>query len=57
MSLYTLTFFGIAPFGALVLGSIADVIGTPLALMLYAVIGGILSALVIWKSPLLRKLP
>ncbi len=56
MSLYTLTFFGIAPFGALALGFIASAVGTPSALLLYAIIGGILSATIIWRSPALRRL-
>jgi MFS family permease len=57
MSLYTLTFFGIAPFGALVLGYIANIVGTPVALSAYALIGGILSAWIIWKAPELRRVP
>ncbi len=35
MALYTLSFTGIAPFGALILGFIAHAIGTPAALALY----------------------
>jgi MFS family permease len=42
MSLYTLTFFGLAPFGALVLGYIASRIGVPDALALYAILNGVL---------------
>jgi MFS family permease len=56
MSLYTLTFFGIAPFGALLLGLIASYIGTPSALAFYALIGGVLSAAIVWRSPALRQL-
>lgn len=45
MALYTLSFTGIAPFGALALGFIAHAIGTPAALALY----GTLSAVVgVW---------
>jgi MFS family permease len=57
MSLYTLTFFGVAPFGALGLGLLAQAIGTPLAMAIYAIIGGILSFYVMFRSPKVRSLP
>ncbi|HEX2908891.1 MAG TPA: MFS transporter, partial [Phototrophicaceae bacterium] len=41
LSLYTLTFFGVAPFGALGLGALASVIGTPAAMTIYALAGGL----------------
>lgn len=47
MSLYTLTFFGVGPFGALVLGLLASLIGTPPAIMIYTLSGGLLSLLVV----------
>jgi MFS family permease len=50
MSLYTLTFFGVGPFGALLLGLLARLIGTPPAIALYAVIGGVLSLAVIARA-------
>jgi MFS family permease len=80
MSLYTLTFFGAAPFGALALGvlagglgeanqlalsggpgtvAVAPVvrgIGTPEALGIYALIGGILSVYVILRAKQVRQL-
>ncbi|MEO8606882.1 MAG: MFS transporter [Chloroflexota bacterium] len=57
MSLYTLTFFGVAPFGALGLGLLAQAITTPPAMLIYAVIGGILSFYVMFRSPKVRALP
>ncbi len=56
MSLYTLTFFGVAPFGALALGALADVISTPLALAVYALLGGLLSLAVLARARQLRAL-
>ena len=38
LSLYTLTFFGLNPFGALALGQIATVIGVPDAIAVYAIL-------------------
>jgi MFS family permease len=57
MSLYTLTFFGVAPFGALTLGFLAQVIGTPPAMAIYAAVGGILCFYVMLRSPKVRALP
>ncbi len=57
LSLYTLTFFGVAPFGALGLGFLAQMIGTPDALLLCAVAGGSLSALILARASALRSLP
>ncbi len=54
MSLYTLSWFGIAPFGALLMGSIANVIGTPAAIAIAAVAGGIMSVYVLWRWPAAR---
>jgi MFS family permease len=42
LSLYTLTFMGLSPFGALVLGSVAEHIGTANALSWVAILTGIL---------------
>jgi MFS family permease len=56
MSLYTLTWFGLAPFGALTLGALAQVIGTPDAMLIYALIGGVLSATVLLRAPHVRRL-
>jgi hypothetical protein len=51
MALYTLTFLGLTPVGAIVLGLIAERIGTPGALALYGLISGVLGLLIIsrWR--------
>ncbi len=56
MSLYTLSWFGIAPFGALLMGSIANVIGTPAAIAIAAIAGGIMSVVVLWRWPAARRM-
>lgn len=56
MSLYTLTWFGLAPFGALALGATAQVIGTPDAMLIYALIGGALSGYILLRAPHVRRL-
>jgi MFS family permease len=53
LSLYTLTFFGLAPFGALFLGSLADAIGTPDAIAVYAVLNGVLAIAILACWPAL----
>jgi MFS family permease len=57
VSLYTLTLFGMAPFGALALGLLAGHMGTPDAMALYAVLGGVLSLAIIFRAPQVRHLP
>ncbi len=54
MALYTLSFTGLTPFGALALGFVANGISTPLALMVYAVAGGVVGLLV-WGSYAWRR--
>jgi len=49
LALYTLSFLGMAPFGALALGGIANVIGVTSALAIYGVLGIVLSAVVLWQ--------
>jgi MFS family permease len=55
MSLYTLTFFGISPFGALLLGQVAEVIGTAEAVALYSVIGLIFPLAIMLRSRAARR--
>ncbi len=54
MSLYTLTFLGLTPLGALLLGWIADHAGTPGALALYGLVNGVLALLIVlrWRAVL-----
>lgn len=56
LSLYTLTLFGMAPFGALALGMIAGRIGTPDAMALYAVVSGSLSLVILTRAKKLWRL-
>jgi MFS family permease len=52
MSLFTLTFMGLTPFGALALGGMANQIGTPDALLIYGLINGALGLYVLlrWRE-------
>jgi MFS family permease len=56
MSLYTLGFFGLAPFGALALGALANVIGNPVAIALFALVGGTLSVFILLRFSRARGL-
>ncbi|MEZ4668197.1 MAG: MFS transporter [Anaerolineae bacterium] len=56
MSLYTLTWFGIAPFGALLMGAIAAQVGAADAIMIAALLGGVVSIGILLRSPQLRQL-
>lgn len=57
LSLYTLAFLGVAPFGSLMLGALASVIGTATAVGLYGVLSGISGGLIIlrWPQLILQK--
>lgn len=56
MSVYSLTFFGLTPFGALWVGAVADRFGEPLALILGALVAlGCVVAVWFWM-PQLRRL-
>jgi len=54
MSLYSLAFFGLSPFGALVLGIVASQIGTANAVLISAILGGVIAGglLVRWPNVL-----
>jgi MFS family permease len=56
MGLYTITFFGFAPFGNLLIGFLGQQIGLGIAMTLFAVCALILSRLVLVKAPELQKL-
>lgn len=57
MGLYTLTFFGFAPFGNLALGALAEVWGMSVTISISALLTLGLAAGVIAAAPQLRKLP
>jgi MFS family permease len=57
LSLYTLTFFGFAPFGALMVGWLAETVGLREALVVTAVLSFVGAAAVLWRIPSVMKLP
>jgi MFS family permease len=56
MGLYTLTFFGFAPFGNLLIGYLGENWGLSIAMALFAACSLILSTLILIKVPEIRKL-
>lgn len=56
MGLYTLTFFGFAPFGNLLIGFLGQKLGLGIAMTLFAICSLILSRLVLMKTPEIQKL-
>lgn len=57
MGLYTLTFFGFAPFGNLAVGALSERIGLSYAISLFALTGLLLALLVLYKVPQIKDLP
>jgi MFS family permease len=56
MGLYTLTFFGFAPFGNLAIGALGEKLGLGFAITLFAVCSLIFSRLVLMRTPEVQKL-
>jgi MFS-type transporter involved in bile tolerance (Atg22 family) len=56
MGIYTLTFFGMMPLGALWIGMVAQYVGEPQAVIVAAVVSLSISALVWMKVPAIRRL-
>jgi Bacterial protein of unknown function (DUF894). len=56
MGLYTITFFGFAPFGNLLIGFLGEKLGLGIAMTFFAVCSLILSRLVLMKTPEIQKL-
>ncbi len=56
LSLYTLTFFGFAPFGNLALGALAEHWSISIALTLTALVTLVLTAINLLRSPVVRRL-
>jgi len=57
MGLYTLTFFGFAPFGNLAIGTLAERWGMSVIIMLSAACAFVFAAMVILLVPQVRKMP
>lgn len=56
MGIYTLTFFGFAPFGNLLIGFLGEKLGLGIAMTFFAACSLILSRLVLMKTPEIQKL-
>ena len=56
LSLYTLTFFGFGPFGNLLLGWLAQVLGVSMTLAVFALVALILSRIVFSRIPKIEQL-
>jgi MFS family permease len=56
MGLYTITFFGFAPFGNLLMGYLGERMGLSIAMALFAVCSLVLSTLILIKTPQIRRL-
>lgn len=57
VSVYTLTFFGLMPLGALLAGAVAERLGEPLTVRLGAALALAVALLVAWRVPRLRQSP
>ncbi len=57
MALYTLTFFGFSPIGNLAIGALAQAIGLSESILIFAVLGLVLTSFVLRKIPRLKELP
>ena len=57
MALYSLTFFGFAPFGNLLIGYLGEKLNLGMAMLLFAVCSLVLSRLVLSKAPQIQTLP
>ncbi len=55
MSIYTMAFMGMAPFGSLLVGGLANSLGVPVTLMLSGLVSIIGSLFFAWKLPSLRE--
>jgi MFS family permease len=56
MGLYTITFFGFSPFGNLLIGFLGEKWGLAIAMTLFAVCSLVLSQLVLFRTPEVKKL-
>jgi MFS family permease len=57
MALYTITFFGFAPLGNLVIGILGQAYGLTFSMVLFAILSLILSRIVFMRTPEVQKLP
>ena len=57
MALYTITFFGFAPFGNLLIGYLGQIMELAIAMTLFALCSLVLSRIVLMRTPEIQKLP
>jgi MFS family permease len=57
MGVYTITFFGFAPFGNLLIGFLGEKLGLGIAMTLFALCSLVLAHLVLRRTPEIQKLP
>jgi len=57
MGLYTITFFGFAPFGNLLIGFLGEKLGLGIAMTFFAICSLVLSRIVLMRTPEIQKLP
>lgn len=57
MGLYTITFFGFAPFGNLLIGFLGEKLGLGIAMTLFALCSLVLAQIVLKRTPEIQKLP
>jgi len=57
MGLYTITFFGFAPFGNLLIGFLGEKLGLAIAMTLFALCSLMLSRIILMRTPEIQKLP
>ncbi len=55
MGLYSLALVGLTPFGALALGAIANIYGTPFGIGLYGVLSALFGGLIVYRWPILFR--
>jgi MFS family permease len=56
MGIYTLVFFGSMPIGSLMAGNLADEVGAPLALVIFAILLLLFALYIFWRKPEMRKI-
>lgn len=56
MSLYSLTWFGIAPFGSLALSAVAQQFGSPIAITIFEILGAAAMVILLYRWPRSRAL-
>ncbi len=55
MGIYTLSFFGVVPIGALLAGQAAEIIGEPTTVIIGAISIMLTALIILWRVPALRK--